>query len=65
LTYQLLGRRREAIGARPLEADLADLGRAHSVGHRRQHLNILRFGLMVNSLAIANHRRRRPAELAA
>jgi hypothetical protein len=32
------------------------LGRAHSVGHQRQHLNLIGFALMINSLARARHR---------
>jgi len=36
------------------------LGRAHSVGHARQHVNLIGYALMVNSLAIFEHRRRRP-----
>lgn len=41
------------------------LGRAHSVGHQRQHLNLLGFALMVNSLARHRHQRRRRATIAA
>jgi hypothetical protein len=41
------------------------LGRAHSVGHQRQHLNLIGFALMVNSLARARQRTRAPAEAAA
>jgi hypothetical protein len=41
------------------------LGRAHSVGHERQHLNLIGFALMVNSLARARHRKRAPAQAAA
>lgn len=33
------------------------LGRAHSVGHRRQLVNLLGFALMVNSLRLHRHRR--------
>jgi hypothetical protein len=33
------------------------LGRAHSVGHQRQHLNLIGFALMINSLARARHQR--------
>ena len=36
------------------------LRRAHSVGHRRQTLNLLGYALMVNSLAIARHQRSHP-----
>ena len=31
---------------------------ADSIGHARQHLNLLGFALMVNSLALQQHRRR-------
>jgi hypothetical protein len=41
------------------------LGRAHSVGHQRHHLNLIGFALMVNSLARARHRTRAPAQAAA
>jgi hypothetical protein len=41
------------------------LGRAHSVGHERQHLNLIGFALMVNSLARARHRKRDPVQAAA
>jgi hypothetical protein len=41
------------------------LGRAHSVGHLRQHLNFLGFALAVNSLALLEHRARTRALLAA
>jgi hypothetical protein len=37
------------------------LGRAHSIGHARQHLNLLGYALMVNGLALHRHRRHRPA----
>ena len=37
------------------------LGRAHSVGHARQHLNLLGYALMVNGLALHRHRRHRQA----
>ena len=41
------------------------LGRAHSVGHARQHVNLIGYALMVNSLALHEHRRRRDSALAA
>ena len=39
------------------------IGRAHTVGHARQHLNLLGFALVVNGVAIHRygHRRTRPA----
>ncbi|MGI8757538.1 MAG: hypothetical protein ACR2MB_17105 [Acidimicrobiales bacterium] len=33
------------------------LRRAHSIGHERQHLNLLTHALAVNSLAIWRHQR--------
>ncbi len=36
------------------------LRRAHSVGHRRQLLNLLGYALMVNSWALAEHQRAAP-----
>jgi hypothetical protein len=38
------------------------LGRAHSVGHARQLVNLLGFALMTNGLAIHLHRKRRAVE---
>jgi hypothetical protein len=39
------------------------LGRAHSLGHARQHLNLLGYALMVNSLALLDHKLRRAGPL--
>lgn len=36
------------------------LGRSHSIGHARQHLNLIGYALMVNSLTIYEHQRRSP-----
>ncbi len=42
------------------------IGRAHSIGHARQHLNVLGYALMVNGLALHRHRKKRePDRLAA
>jgi hypothetical protein len=41
------------------------LGRAHSIGHARQHLNLLGYALMVNGLALHRHARRHRSRLAA
>jgi hypothetical protein len=41
------------------------LGRAHSIGHARQHLNLIGCALAVNSVAIHEHRRRRTEPIAA
>ena len=35
------------------------IGRAHSIGHARQPLNLLGYALMVNALALHRHQRRR------
>jgi hypothetical protein len=54
--------------AESINRDLEDslwLGRAHSVGHTRQHLNLLCYALMVNGLALHRHRRRTERALAA
>jgi hypothetical protein len=54
---RLYGRRNDAES---INRDLTDtlwLGRAHSLGHRRQHVNLLGYALMVNSLARHRHRR--------
>ena len=41
------------------------LRRAHSIGHARQHLNLLGFALAVNSVALHEHPRRRAEPAAA
>lgn len=41
------------------------IGRAHSVGHARQHLNLLGCALMVNGLALHRYQHRAPDQLAA
>jgi hypothetical protein len=38
-------------------------GRAHSLGHARQHLNLLGYALMVNSVALHDHALRRVGPL--
>jgi hypothetical protein len=40
------------------------LRRAHSFGHARQHLNLLGYALVVNSLALFEQRRRESEQLA-
>jgi len=37
------------------------LGRAHSLGHARQHLNLIGYALMVNSLTLFEHQQRPPS----
>ena len=47
--------------AESINRDLMDsmwLGRAHSLGHARQLVNLLGYALMVNSLALLEHRER-------
>jgi len=64
--FKALYRRRN--DAESINRGLVDslyLGRAHSVGHARQLVNLLGYALMVNALALHRHRRRRPGELAA
>jgi hypothetical protein len=41
------------------------LGRAHSIGHARQLLNLLGFALTVNSLSLHRHREREAPPLVA
>jgi hypothetical protein len=53
----LFRRRNDAESINRAIDDTLYLGRAHSLGHARQHLNILGFALMVNSLALAHHQR--------
>ncbi len=52
---RLFRRRNDAESINRAIDDTLHLGRAHSVGHARQHLNVLGFALMVNSLALARH----------
>jgi hypothetical protein len=55
---QLYGRRNDAESINRHLVDTMWLGRAHSVGHVRQHVNLLGFALMVNGLALLEHRHR-------
>lgn len=58
-TFKELFRRRN--DAESINRGLDDslwLRRAHSIGNQRQHLNMLGYALMVNSLAIERHQRR-------
>ena len=41
------------------------IARAHSVGHARQHLNLLGYALVVNGLALHRYQHRAPDPLAA
>lgn len=62
---RLFQRRNDAESINRAVEDSLYIGRAHSVGHARQHLNLLGFALMVNSLALYRHRQRPPESLAA
>ena len=62
---RLYPRRADAESINRNLEDTLWLGRAHSIGHARQHLNLLGYALMVNGLALHRHRRRLPEQLAA
>jgi hypothetical protein len=62
---RLFPRRNDAESINRHLDDTMWLGRAHSVGHARQHLNLLGFALTVNSLALHRHREREAPPLAA
>jgi hypothetical protein len=55
---RLYARRNDAESINRHLVDTMWLGRAHSVGHVRQHVNLLGFALMVNGLALLEHRHR-------
>ncbi len=59
----LFRRRNDAESINRALEDTLWLRRAHSLGHRRQLLNLLGYALMINSLAVARHRQ--PADVAA
>jgi hypothetical protein len=54
----LYRRRSDAESINRALDDTLWLRRAHSIGHQRQHLNLLTFALGVNSLALHRHRQR-------
>jgi hypothetical protein len=54
----LYGRRSDAESINRALDDTMWLRRAHSIGHERQHLNLLTHALVVNSLALHRHRQR-------
>ena len=65
---RLYRRRNDAESINRALDDTLFLRRAHSVGHERQHLNLITYALTVNSLAIHRHGRRSvdpPDQLAA
>ena len=55
---RLYRRRNDAESINRALDDTLWLCRAHSIGHQRQHLNLLTFALGVNSLALHRHRAR-------
>jgi hypothetical protein len=55
---RLYRRRNDAESINRALDDTLFLRRAHSIGHERQHLNLLTYALTVNSLAIHRHARR-------
>lgn len=62
---KLFGRRNDSEA---INRDLVDsmwLGSAHSLGHARQHLNLIGYAVMVNALALHQHRKRREKMAAA
>ena len=56
---RLYPRRNDAESINRNLEDTLWLGRAHSIGHARQHLNLLGYALMVNGLALHRHQRHR------
>ena len=62
---RLYPRRNDAESINRALDDSLWLRRAHSLGHARQLLNLLSYALMVNGLALHQHRRRQPSALAA
>ena len=55
---RLYRRRNDAESINRALDDTLRLRRAHSVGHERQHLNLLTYALTVNSLALWRHHAR-------
>jgi hypothetical protein len=62
---RLFQRRNDAESINRHLDDTMWLGRAHSIGHARQLLNLLGFALTINSLALRHHRQRHERLLAA
>ncbi len=62
---RLYARRNDAESINRHLDDTLWLGRAHSLGHQRQRMNLLGFALCVNAVALHEHRRRRPDALTA
>jgi hypothetical protein len=61
---RLYARRNDAESINRALNDTLYLGRAHSVGRRRQLVEVLGYALTVNSLALHRHRRKRSQEAA-
>ncbi len=57
--HSLYPRRNDAESINRALDDSMWLARAHSIGHSRQHLNLIGYALVVNSVALAEHRRKR------
>jgi hypothetical protein len=55
----LYARRNDAESINRHLEDTLWLNRAHSVGHARQHLNLLGYAICVNAIAVAEHHHRR------
>jgi hypothetical protein len=62
---RLYPRRNDAESINRNLVDTLWLGRAHSLGHTRQHLNLLGYALMVNGLALHRYQHRAPDQIAA
>jgi hypothetical protein len=62
---RLYPRRNDAESINRNLEDTLWLGRAHSLGHARQHLNLLGYALMVNGLALYRYQHRAPDQIAA
>jgi hypothetical protein len=62
---RLYPRRNDAESINRNLVDTLWLGRAHSLGHARQHLNLLGYALMVNGLALHRYQHRAPDQIAA
>ena len=61
----LYRRRNDAESINRALDDSLWLRRAHSIGHERQHLNLITYALVVNSLALHRHRQRSDPPLTA
>jgi hypothetical protein len=62
---RLYGRRNDSESMNRAMEDTLFLGRAHSLGWRRQQVEVLGWALMVNALTIARHRAAEALEVAA